>query len=164
MALSSFRSASALAMASVYRHPAWLFAHSLLSLIPISDPDLGFGVGVCADILSHTWPVRGGDQPRTTPMPSQRILTDRSGSLPPKSRDSGTGHLGHQNAAPTPHSRYPTRPSSCAAETTALGPTDAHLGGLPGGGAPAAGALNRGPTPRADPKAPPHDHAGRARC
>ena len=50
----------------------------------------------------------------------------------PKSRDSGTGHLGHQNAAPTPHSRHPTRPGSCAAETTALGPTD----WCPSGGAP----------------------------
>jgi hypothetical protein len=59
---------------------------------------------------------------------------------PPKSRDSGTGHLGHQNAAPIPHSRHLTRPGSCAAETTALGPTGAHLGGLPGGGAPVAGA------------------------
>jgi hypothetical protein len=34
---------------------------------------------------------------------------------------------------------------SCAAETTALGPTGAHLGGLPGGGAPAAGG--RSPVP-----------------
>jgi hypothetical protein len=44
---------------------------------------------------------------------------------------------------------------SCAAETTALGPTGAHLGGLPGGGAPAAGALNRVRIPRAVPS-PPH--------
>jgi hypothetical protein len=30
--------------------------------------------------LSHTWPVRGGDQLRTTPMPFQRISTDLCGS------------------------------------------------------------------------------------
>jgi hypothetical protein len=38
--------------------------------------DSGWIQGVCADILSHTWPVRGGDHPRTTPMPFQRISTD----------------------------------------------------------------------------------------
>ena len=42
--------------------------------------DSGWIQGVCADILSHTWPVRGGDQPRTTPMPIQRISTDFWGS------------------------------------------------------------------------------------
>jgi hypothetical protein len=48
----------------------------------ISDPDLDSGwiQGVCADILSHTWPVRGGDQSRTTPMPFQRIPTGLCGS------------------------------------------------------------------------------------
>ena len=50
--------------------------------IAISDRilDSGWIQGVCADILSHTWPVRGGDQPRTTPMPFQRISTDLCGS------------------------------------------------------------------------------------
>ena len=51
--------------------------------IPNSDRilDSGWIQGVCADILSHTWPVRGGDQPRTTtPMPFQRISTDLCGS------------------------------------------------------------------------------------
>jgi hypothetical protein len=33
----------------------------------------GWIQGVCADVLSHTWPVGGGDQSRTTPMPFQRI-------------------------------------------------------------------------------------------
>ena len=47
-----------------------------------------------------------------------------------------------------------TRPGSCAAETTALGPTGTHLGGLPGGGAPAPGALNQVRKFRAIPKAP----------
>jgi hypothetical protein len=61
--------------------------------------------------------------------------------------------LGHQNAAPTPHSRYPTRPGSCAAETTALGPTGARLGGLPGGGGPADGAPSPVALYRAVPKA-----------
>jgi hypothetical protein len=104
----------------------------------MSDPDLDSGwiQGVCADILSHTWPVRGGDQPRTTPMPFQRISTGLCGSpeqrTTPEEPRRGTGHLGHQNAAPTPHSRHPTRPGSCAAETTALGPT----GWCPSGGAP----------------------------
>jgi hypothetical protein len=140
-------------------------ACELLAFNAISDPDLDSGwiQGVCADILSYTWPVRGGDQPRTTPMPFQRISTDLCGSpdhinhwpsCAPKSRDSGTGNLGHQNAAPTPHSRHPTRPGSCAAETTALGPTGAHLGGLPGGGAPAPGAPCPGHSSVAMHKAP----------
>jgi hypothetical protein len=39
------------------------------------------GVCVCAgDTLSYTWPVRGVDQPRTTPMPFQRISTGLCGS------------------------------------------------------------------------------------
>jgi hypothetical protein len=73
----------------------------------------------------------------TNPAPPRCGPTNFNGFLwlsrppPAKSRDSGTGHLGHQNAAPTPHSRHPTRPGSCAAETTALGPTGAHLGGAP---------------------------------
>ena len=54
----------------------------LLVSMAISDwiLDSGWIQGVCADILSHTWPVRGGDQPRTTPMPIQRISTDFWGS------------------------------------------------------------------------------------
>jgi hypothetical protein len=54
----------------------------LLAFDVISYRILGSGwiQGVCADILSHTWPVRGGDQPRTTPMPFQRISTDFRGS------------------------------------------------------------------------------------
>jgi hypothetical protein len=61
----------------------------LLVSMAISDPDFGFGVwiqGVCADILSHTWLVRGGDQPRTAPMPFQRISTDLCGSPDPPRR------------------------------------------------------------------------------
>jgi hypothetical protein len=51
------------------------------------------------------------------------------------------GPLGAPKRRPDPpHSRHPTRPGSCAAETTALGHTGAHLGRLPGGGAPTAGA------------------------
>jgi hypothetical protein len=50
----------------------WRFQNRIL--------DSGWIQGVCADILSHTWPVRGGDQPRTTPMPFQRISTDFCGS------------------------------------------------------------------------------------
>jgi hypothetical protein len=42
--------------------------------------DSGWIQGICADILSHTWPVRGGDQPRTTPMLFQRVSTDFCGS------------------------------------------------------------------------------------
>ena len=55
---------------------------TLAFTIPNSDRilDSGWIQGVCADILSHTWPVRGGDQPRTTPMPIQRISTDFWGS------------------------------------------------------------------------------------
>jgi hypothetical protein len=56
----------------------------LLAFNVISDPDFGFGVDLGrlrGDILSHTWPVRGGDQPRTTPMPFERISTDLCGSL-----------------------------------------------------------------------------------
>jgi hypothetical protein len=55
-----------------------LAAASSLSLSPTRNRILGPGwiQGVCADILSHTWPIRGDDQPRTTPMPIQRISTD----------------------------------------------------------------------------------------
>jgi hypothetical protein len=138
-------------------------AYRSLSISLFQNRILGSGwiQGICADILSHTWPVRGGDQPRTTPMPfvptgfNEFLWLSRP---PPKSQDSGTGHLGHQNATPTPHSQYPTRPGSCAAETAALRPTGAHLGGLPGGGAPAGGALNRVLKFLAVPRAP---HSGR---
>jgi hypothetical protein len=111
--------------------------------IPIPDPVLGSGwiQGVCADILSHTWPVRGGDQPRTTPMPFQRISTDLCGS-PDHPRRAETAERATWGTKTPPRSPTagtpPTHPGSCAAETTALGPTGAHLGGLPGGGAPAA--------------------------
>jgi hypothetical protein len=47
-------------------------------------PDFGFGVDpgrLCGYPRAHlTAPVRGGDQPRTTPMPIQRISTDFWGS------------------------------------------------------------------------------------
>jgi hypothetical protein len=51
------------------------FGGNSLSLSLFQNRILGSGwiQGVCADILLHTWPVRGGDQPRTTPMPFQRI-------------------------------------------------------------------------------------------
>jgi hypothetical protein len=53
-----------------------------LSLSLFQNRILGSGwiQGVCADILSHTWPVRGGDQPHTTLMPFQRISTGFCGS------------------------------------------------------------------------------------
>jgi hypothetical protein len=37
-----------------------------ISLFQTGILDSGWIQGVCADILSHTWPVHGGDQPRTT--------------------------------------------------------------------------------------------------
>jgi hypothetical protein len=120
----------------------------LLVSMAISDRilDSGWIQGVCADVLSHTWPVRGGDQPRTTPMPFQRILTDFCGSPyhPRRAETAERATWGTKTPPRPPHSRHPPRPGSCAAETPALGPTGAHLGGLPGGGAPAAGALNPG--------------------
>jgi hypothetical protein len=122
--------------------------------IPISDPDSGFwvrsGSRAFARISSRTlgWYVAV-----TNPTPHrcrsngfQRISVALQ--TPPKEPRQRNGPLG----APK---RRPDLPQAVRrkAETTALGPTGAHLGGgLPGGGAPAAGALSRVKTFRAVPK------------
>jgi hypothetical protein len=136
------------------------YVGTLLVSMAISDRilDSGWIQGVCADILSHTWPVRGGDHPRTTPMPFQRTSTDFCGSPdhPHRTETAERATWGTKTPPrPPTDSRHPTRPGSCAAETTALGPTGAHLGGLPGGGAPAAGAPSPVALFRAIPSPPP---------
>ena len=96
-------------------------------------------------------------------MPIQRISTDFWGSLDHTRRAETAERAtwGTKTPPPTPHSRHPTRPGLCAAETTALGPTGAHLGGLPGGGAPAAGELSPGLSYVAMHKAP-RSHSAKA--
>jgi hypothetical protein len=103
--------------------------------------------GVCADILSHTWPVRGGDQPRTTPM-------DFCGSPDhPRRAETAERATWGTKTPPRPPQPAPHPPRLvCGGNHGAGTHTGAHLGGLPGGGAPAAGALNPGHSSAAMPK------------
>jgi hypothetical protein len=81
---------------------------------PYFRTDFGFGVdpgrlrGYPLAHLAGTWRL-------PTPHHPDAVPTDFNGFMwlsrpPPKSRDSGTGHLRHQNAAPTPHSRHAPHP------------------------------------------------------
>jgi hypothetical protein len=112
--------------------------------------------GVCADILSHTWPVRGGDQPRTTPMPFQRIPRDFCGSLdhPRRAETAERATCGTKTPPRPPTAGTPPAPARVRRKPRRWDPLVPIWGGLPGGGAPAAGALNRVPAPPAVPSAP----------
>jgi hypothetical protein len=124
----------------------------------------GWIQGVCADILSHTWPVRGGYQPRTTPMPFQRISTDLCGSPDHPRRRAETAERatwGTKTPPPDPPQPVPHRvPARVRRKPRRWDPLVPIWGGLPGGGAPAAGALSPGLSSVAMSKAP-HSTIGR---
>jgi hypothetical protein len=93
----------------------------------------GWIQGVCADILSHTWPVRGGDQPRTTPMPFQRISTDLCGS-PDHPRRAETAERATWGTKTLP--RPPTQPAPHPPRLVCGGNHGAGTHWCPSGGAP----------------------------
>jgi hypothetical protein len=115
-----------------------------------------------------------GDGPRAFARISSRTLGRYVAAInpaPPRCRSNGfqwisvalqttpeeprqrNGPLGAPKHRPDPPQPAPHPPRLvCGGNQTALGPTGAHLGGLPGGGAPAAGALNRVRKSRAIPK------------
>jgi hypothetical protein len=98
-------------------------------------------------ILAHAGPMRCGMYCKRRPR-CRRGTPPRATPEEPKQRN---GPLGAPKRRPDPAQPDPTRPAPARvrrSETTALGPTGAHLGGLPGGGA-CPGRRRRRPKPQA---------------
>jgi hypothetical protein len=117
----------------------------------------GWIQGVCADILSLTWPVRGGDQHRTTLMPFQKISTDLCGSPyhPRRAETAERATWGTKTPPRPPTAGTPPAPARVRWKPRRWDPLVPIWGELPGGGAPAAGAPSPVALFRAVPKAPP---------
>jgi hypothetical protein len=98
-----------------------------------------------------TWPIRGGDQPGTSPMPFQRGLTDLYGppDHPRRAETAERATWGTKTLPRPPTADTPPGPVRVRRKPRRWDPLVPIWGGLPGGGAPAAGALNRVPKLRA---------------